>query len=206
MLYLHCFDLFHLTGAGAACKQAWVEYAKSCCYRAVDYYREEVVNHPMAAMMKAAATANPDWMRRVLPPSTEALRELLDPMVESDFITQVMVEGLVEEYTLYRTIFVQQNFYTEKQDVKNYRLLAFWEMHKKALPKWRAFAHLCYLLQPSSACVERAFSILKAIYTKHQTRTLVDLISVSLMLRYNHNQKRRVNKFKERLAATLAGP
>ena len=56
---------------------------------------------------------------------------------------------------------------------------------RKSLPAWREFAHLCYLLQPTSASVERAFSILKYIYTEQQSSSMVDLIKTTLMLRYN---------------------
>ena len=55
----------------------------------------------------------------------------------------------------------------------------------RELSAWREFAHLCYLLQPTSASVERAFSMLKYIYTDQQSFSMVDLIKTTLMLRYN---------------------
>ena len=64
--------------------------------------------------------------------------------------------------------------------------MEFWRTHK-LFPAWREFAHLCFLLQPSSACVERAFSILKYIYGDQQTTALHDLVETTLMLRYNRD-------------------
>ena len=56
---------------------------------------------------------------------------------------------------------------------------------RNSLPAWREFAHLCYLLQPTSASVERAFSMLKYIYIDQQSLSMVDLIKTTLVLRYN---------------------
>ena len=64
------------------------------------------------------------------------------------------------------------------------KIIEFWS-ERNSLPVWREFAHLCYLLQPTSASVERAFSMLKYIYTDQQSVSMVDLIKSTLMLRYN---------------------
>ena len=64
------------------------------------------------------------------------------------------------------------------------KIIEFWS-EWNSLPVWREFAHLCYLLQPTSASVERAFSMLKYIYTEQQSLSMVDLIKTTLMLRYN---------------------
>ena len=64
------------------------------------------------------------------------------------------------------------------------KIIEFWS-ERNSLPAWREFAHLCYLLQPTSACVERAFSMLKYIYTEQQSVSLVDFIKTTLMLTYN---------------------
>ena len=64
------------------------------------------------------------------------------------------------------------------------KIIEFWS-ERNSLPVWREFAHLCYLLQPTSASVERVFSMLKYIYTDQQSLSMVDLIKTTLMLRYN---------------------
>ena len=70
----------------------------------------------------------------------------------------------------------------DKEVLEN--VIEFWS-ERNSLPAWREFAHLCYLLQPTSASVERAFSMLKYIYTDQQSVSMVDLIKTTLMLRYN---------------------
>ena len=65
----------------------------------------------------------------------------------------------------------------------------FWTKHK-LLPAWTEFAHLCMLLDPSSACVERAFSILKYLYNDQQSMSLQDKVEASLMLRFNRGLQR----------------
>ena len=70
----------------------------------------------------------------------------------------------------------------DKEVLEN--IIEFWS-ERKSLPAWREFAPLSYLLQPTSASVERAFSMLKYIYTDQQSVSMVDLIKTTLMLRYN---------------------
>lgn len=47
---------------------------------------------------------------------------------------------------------------------------------QKQAAERRKFAHYCYLLNPSSATVERAFSVLKNLYDSQQTRSLQETI------------------------------
>ena len=70
----------------------------------------------------------------------------------------------------------------DKEVLEN--IIEFW-LERNSLPAWRDFAHLYYLLQPTSASVEHAFSMLKYIYTDQQSLSMVDLIKTTLMLRYN---------------------
>ena len=70
----------------------------------------------------------------------------------------------------------------DKEVLEN--IIEFWS-ERKSLPAWRELAHLCYLLQPTSASVKCAFSMLKYIYTDQQSVSMVDLIKTTLMLRYN---------------------
>ena len=72
----------------------------------------------------------------------------------------------------------------DKEVLEN--IIEFWS-ERNSLPDWREFAYLSYLLQPTSASVERAFSMLKYIYTDQQSLSMVDLIKTTLMLRYNED-------------------
>ena len=73
----------------------------------------------------------------------------------------------------------------DKEVLEN--IIDFW-WGRKSLPAWGEFAHLCYLLQPTSASIERAISMLKHIYTEQQSVSIVNLVKTILMLRYNKDK------------------
>ena len=61
----------------------------------------------------------------------------------------------------------------------------WWLQHKDELPHWSSAAQMIALVQPSSAAVERIFSMLKASFGPQQDNSLQDYIESSLMLQYN---------------------
>jgi hAT family C-terminal dimerisation region len=66
------------------------------------------------------------------------------------------------------------------------KCLVFWKMFRLELPNLSALARLCMTLTPSSASVERVFSILKSSFTVNQmTFALEDYTAASVMLQYN---------------------
>ena len=73
-------------------------------------------------------------------------------------------------------------------EVRLQNILTFWASHR-LLPAWTDYAHLVFLLQHTSACVERAFSIIKYIMGDQRVKSLRDKIEGSLMLRYNRGTK-----------------
>jgi hypothetical protein len=64
-------------------------------------------------------------------------------------------------------------------------LLLFWKVYEARLPSWSWFAKKVFLVQPSSASVERVFSILKRVYTHDRASSLNDVIELSCMMAYN---------------------
>lgn len=64
-------------------------------------------------------------------------------------------------------------------------LLQWWEKHEEKLPYWAAACKQVLLCQPSSAAVERVFSLLNNSFDEGQNRCLEDYIELSLMLQYN---------------------
>ena len=62
--------------------------------------------------------------------------------------------------------------------------VAWWKSHAMELPKWANAFRLVLLVQPSSAAVERVFSILQCI-TEQQQSSLEDYLELSIMLQYN---------------------
>lgn len=98
---------------------------------------------------------------------------------------------MVKELSAYKALAQTRNWEAlhvseKKQEKENLlqNITDFWAV-SRGVPAWRKFAHLCYLLQPSSACVERAFSFLKYIYDKLTKTSKQDLVEITLKLRYN---------------------
>ena len=50
---------------------------------------------------------------------------------------------------------------------------------------WAKACKLILLIQPSSAAVEHAFSLLENSFSKRQEHSLEDYVSLSIMLQYN---------------------
>lgn len=169
-------------GAPYTIEGAWIEYMKGTTKRAVDYFKEEVVGHSSNLYMHAAAMANPDFMR-VLQPSAASLRAALEPLV-GKLISSAHVDNMVQEMADYKQVASAINWRDEKVKDKLTLIIDFWKT-SHGLQYWQQFAHLCYLLQVSSASVERAFSLLKYIYGEQQTTSKQDIIESILMLRYN---------------------
>jgi hypothetical protein len=65
----------------------------------------------------------------------------------------------------------------------------YWRNNSRRLPAWSEAAFLVSLLQPSSGCVERAFSLLRNLFTDRQRSTLEDYIEGSVKLAYNERQR-----------------
>ena len=67
--------------------------------------------------------------------------------------------------------------------------IAWWKRHATELPKWAEAFRSVLLIQPSSAAVERVFSILQNIITQQQS-SLEDYVELSVMLQYNSHSIR----------------
>uniref|UniRef100_A0A1X7V8N5 HAT C-terminal dimerisation domain-containing protein n=1 Tax=Amphimedon queenslandica TaxID=400682 RepID=A0A1X7V8N5_AMPQE len=63
--------------------------------------------------------------------------------------------------------------------------LEFQKAHADKLPSWGETAKKVLLLQPSSAAVERAFSVYKFTFSEQQLSSLEDYIEASMMPQYN---------------------
>ena len=63
----------------------------------------------------------------------------------------------------------------------------FWKSNQAKIPTWASAFQRVSLIQPSSAAVERVFSILQNITSSSQSRLLEDALEATLMRRYNHD-------------------
>jgi hypothetical protein len=130
-------------------------------------------------------------------PSVARVRELLGPMVESNFITDVQKNSMIADYVQQKLKFQSfdsENWLNKKFDEQVTSLQRFWAEYSSG--SWAKFAFLCYLLQPSSASVERVFSVLKYIYTDVMENSLTETTQTKLMLRFNHGLSRQQPTFR----------
>ena len=169
-----------------------IEYCKIISKECVDYFTDNVVQHPCIPLYNATCIANPNTMRKMVLKgdcSAERIREIvatLSPkLLSSSLINDDQwSSSLINERAAYQ---IQSNecWWSDMKDKEVLEnIIEFWS-ERNSLPAWREFAHLCYLLQPTSASVKRAFSMLKYIYTDQQSLSMVDLIKTTLMLCYN---------------------
>lgn len=70
-----------------------------------------------------------------------------------------------------------------------YDLWDFWHDNRKKLPTWYGVAKDVALIQPSSAFMERVFSILRACTDERQESCYSDRIAASAMLKYNRGSR-----------------
>ena len=68
-------------------------------------------------------------------------------------------------------------------------LWAFWHDNRMKLPFWYNVAKDVALIQPSSAFIERVFSILRACVDERQESCYSDRIRASVLLKYNRGRK-----------------
>ena len=67
-------------------------------------------------------------------------------------------------------------------------LWEFWVDHKEELPRWHGVAKKIALIQPSSAFMERAFSILRAYMDERQASSFSDRVAAAALLKYNRGR------------------
>jgi hypothetical protein len=95
---------------------------------------------------------------------------------------------LINEFASYKFICEGLQYAKSDAQIHGNEIEKFWSHHEIPLPHWTRFAHILFLMQPTSACVERAFSLLKYIYGNQQQSALMDLVELQLMLRYNRSR------------------
>ena len=113
-----------------------------------------------------------------------SFRKYLKPLVEET------VDNLISELSKYVGCCVRENINFTGMLIPELlqSITAFWNKYKSTLPAWYDFATLCMLLQPSSASVERVFSVLKSAFGDFLTRSLHDKVQLQVQLIYNNRQ------------------
>ena len=65
----------------------------------------------------------------------------------------------------------------------------WWQDHTSSLPHWSQAVKKVLLVQPSSAAVERVFSLLNSVFGDQQQHALRDYLECTVMLQYNGRKK-----------------
>ena len=78
----------------------------------------------------------------------------------------------------------------DNDDSSDVDCLKFWKSSESTLPQWAAAVKKILIVQPSSAAVERVFSMLNNAFKDKQQNSLQDYIEVSTMLRYNNRKNK----------------
>ena len=97
-------------------------------------------------------------------------------------MTPSVLHNLEVEMDLYNTV--------ASQTSSGYDLWAFWDNREK-LPAWFKVAQDVALIQPSSAFIERVFSILRSCMDARQERSYSDRIAAATLLKYNRASEYR---------------
>ena len=111
------------------------------------------------------------------------------------FLTSAQLAGLQQEAEVYlagAAMFPATQANPSKREqwrTSSITLLAWWKLQEGDLPTWAQFAKRVFLIQPSSASVERVFSVLNNIYTEDRYSSLEDVIELSCMYIYNERDE-----------------
>jgi hypothetical protein len=124
--------------------------------------------------------------------------EILQAAKGLPFVDPPELKRMAEELSTYTSIAASVS--TTTVDLEE-----FWAAKSSSLPAWSRVAFQVGLIQPSSACVERVFSILRAHFNKRQNHARQDLVEGSIKLSYNERQRvPKDKKRKKRLHARAA--
>ena len=104
----------------------------------------------------------------------------MDAFTAFPFVSTELIEGLKWELPEY---LAAADDVSDKTDVMDWR-----KSHEQnsRLPHWTKACRLVLLVQPSSAAVERVFSLLNNAFTSQQESSLEDYLQLSIMLQYNY--------------------
>ena len=81
-----------------------------------------------------------------------------------------------------------KSFKKARSDPVGLPILEFFRNYSTSFPAWAELAEDIFILSPSSAAVERVFSVLRDKFDSKTLQALVDYITASLMLRANERE------------------
>ena len=165
------------------------EKSIECVKPAFDYFLQRMKTDclPRVAMARLARILNPT---RVLDIgiSIDDATAFCNVFPFKEFRTPEFVKSLCEELPAYKSRAASCRI--DETGPHSVTALAeaiwlWWSRQESFLPTWCAAAKVIALISPSSAAVERVFSILRRHFGDDQKRSLEDYVEGSVMLEYN---------------------
>ena len=151
----------------------WTQNARSCVQPGLKYFNQQLsgsMKQPLAAI-KAVRLFSPSKVKEM-----QSHSDVVDSLVAFPFLSN-SIPTLKDELPHY--IAVSEDVNPEHDP------LEFWKDHQDTLPAWAAAARQVLLVHPSSAALERVFSLLGNSFGERQQSSFQDYIEASLMLQYN---------------------
>lgn len=127
-------------------------------------------------LFKAARIINFAAVRQLNPGDVDPATLRIFPFIKEDVIT-----NLRKELPAYLNAAANAR--------PTYPVRSFWVDNKTTLPAWYSVVEKLWLVQPSSAMMERVFSVLNNVFDKQQTNALNDLVETTVMVRFNDTDR-----------------
>ena len=122
---------------------------------------------------KASRYFSPSQLNELKPSTSD-----VDGLKSFSFLSSQLIAQMKSELPRYLSL---------AEDVSpDVNVTSWWKNHEQEIPSWGAACKLMLLVQPSSAAAERVFSLLENSFLKHQTKSLEDHVSLSVMVQYNN--------------------
>ena len=175
------------------------------------YFARNVLNGDVGAnfaMFKAVRLANPAYVNsRFVIGGLEAIKEETNTLSVLKCVDAQMIAAFIAELPAYSQacndfsdewLFRAPRPWASLADIKSFKkqnseivglpILNFFKMHSVSFPTWALLAEEIFILSPSSAAVERVFSLLRDKFDSQSIQCLIDYITASLLLCANKRE------------------
>lgn len=160
-------------------QQQWLAFAQECIAPAIHYFNQRFgpggALYDNVEAFRAAQYFDPLKVSELQP----TVDEVAD-LARLPFLSNADVELMQEQLP---------QFLAACEGVRAAEPLKWWLDHGNQFPAWASAFKKVLLVQPSSAAVERVFSLLENSFGKNQASALEDYIEGALMLQYNHRSE-----------------